>query len=121
MLCCADWGRTAATQSIGIDQCSVKDYGGNNDIQGETFPPNIEVICLLKTRGTQVLDGPHSQQDDLGAGRLQQAETAQLADQVCGLLGGCQAVIGTGDNFYQCVRTLQTPFYANPALSRVFM
>ncbi|KAK9919104.1 hypothetical protein WJX75_009438 [Coccomyxa subellipsoidea] len=42
-----DWGRTAATQSIGIDQCSVKDYGGNNDIQG----------------------------------RLQQAETAQLADQ----------------------------------------
>ncbi|KAK9918357.1 hypothetical protein WJX75_003475 [Coccomyxa subellipsoidea] len=35
-------------------------------------------------------------------GGLQQAETAQLADQVCGLLGGCQAVIGTGDNFYEC-------------------
>ena len=39
-----------------------------------------------------------------GAGKLQQAESAQLADQVCGLLGGCQGILGTGDNFYQCVR-----------------
>lgn len=43
------------------------------------------------------------------AGGAQQAESAQLADQVCGFLGGCQAVIGTGDNFYECVRAASLP------------
>lgn len=35
-------------------------------------------------------------------GGLQQQQSALLADQVCGLLGGCQGILGTGDNFYQC-------------------
>lgn len=32
------------------------------------------------------------------AGSLQQNETAQLMDQVCGLVGGCSFVLNTGDN-----------------------
>lgn len=34
------------------------------------------------------------------AGGLQQQQVAELADQVCGLLGGCAFVDSTGDNFY---------------------
>ena len=32
----ADWGRIGSAQSLGLDQCSAKDYGGNNDVQGES-------------------------------------------------------------------------------------
>ena len=35
MLRCADWGRSAAAQSVGVDQCSADEYGGDNALQGE--------------------------------------------------------------------------------------
>jgi len=35
-------------------------------------------------------------------GAAQQRETAVLMDNVCGLFGGCQFVLNTGDNFYDC-------------------
>ena len=32
---------------------------------------------------------------------------AELADQVCGLVGGCGFVVSMGDNFYECGEALQ--------------
>lgn len=63
----------------------------------------FHVICGIYSLGQELSDVSWC------AGGLQQSETAQLADQVCGLLGGCQAVIGTGDNFYECVRATLPP------------
>ncbi len=35
-------------------------------------------------------------------GGIQQAETALEMDRVCQYVGGCNFVVGTGDNFYEC-------------------
>ncbi|BDA48911.1 probable tartrate-resistant acid phosphatase type 5 [Coccomyxa sp. Obi] len=100
-----------------LNQPLVEQAGSNPDL----FPlptnaafnlgPNTARYLVIgdwgRTAAAQSVGAAQCSADAFGGdnelqGGAQQAESAQLADQVCGFLGGCQAVIGTGDNFYEC-------------------
>ncbi|KAK9841623.1 hypothetical protein WJX74_008927 [Apatococcus lobatus] len=60
-----------------------------------------------RTADTASLNQPQCSLTDFGGdngllGGIQQAETALEMDRVCQYVGGCQFVVGTGDNFYEC-------------------